>query len=115
MKTRAKHTAEPWVFSQSGKDDDRGIILNGGDMRPGQYARLVLKIATVNLTIDGGVENGRRIIACVNACAGIRPEAVPLMLAALEKIAAESCNHGPGEICPGEIARAAVFAATGGA
>jgi hypothetical protein len=38
-------------------------------------------------TLAGGtpsLPNARRIIACVNACRGINPEAVPELLAALE-------------------------------
>ena len=31
--------------------------------------------------------NARRIVACVNACAGINPEAVPDLVAKLEKVA----------------------------
>ena len=31
-------------------------------------------------------DNANRIVACVNACAGINPEAVPLMLATMKKI-----------------------------
>ena len=32
----------------------------------------------------------------------------PELLAALRSIANDTCNHGPGPICPREIARAAI-------
>ena len=39
--------------------------------------------------------NAERIVACVNACEGINPEAVPEMLEALKKIAeANIDSHG---------------------
>ena len=34
--------------------------------------------------------------------------AAPELLAALRSIANDTCNHGPGPICPREIARAAI-------
>lgn len=39
--------------------------------------------------------------------------AAPELLAALQLIAAEPCDHGPQEFCPREVARAAIAKATG--
>lgn len=39
--------------------------------------------------------------------------AAPDMLAALQKIADEPCDHGPMDFCPRELARAAIAKATG--
>ena len=43
----------------------------------------------VGVCMVGGLETRDRIVACVNGCAGINPEAVPDMLAALETLLKE--------------------------
>ena len=57
------HTPEPWRYSN-------GFIFSGKEIVGG----------SCNET------NDKRIIACVNACAGINPDAVPEMLEALRAI-----------------------------
>lgn len=77
-----KHTPEPWEeFTPAGATfqiiDADGIIL--ADV----YDR----------------DDAKRIVACVNACRGINPEAVPLLMARV----LDHANNGPGihgEICP---------------
>ena len=56
--------------------------------------------------------NAKRIVACVNACAGINPEAVPEVLEALRVTAVALAICGEGTVRPGsaEAARAYVFA-----
>ena len=46
-----------------------------------------LPLAPIHVEVDGGDEakaNAHRIVACVNACEGINPEAVPELLEALK-------------------------------
>lgn len=50
------------------------------------------------------VANAQRIIACVNACAGINPDAVPDLLDALER-----CDPGPECIIEEECPYGSVF------
>lgn len=63
---RTKHTPEPWVFTADGgthREENDGITEDTFyQVPPEDYARAV---------------------ACVNACTGINPEAVPNLLAAL--------------------------------
>lgn len=57
---------------------------------------------------DAGMKGAAsRIVACVNACEGINPEAVPLMLAALNEIVA---NDPFNQSSAGIIARKAIAA-----
>ncbi|MFA6167821.1 MAG: hypothetical protein WC700_14465 [Gemmatimonadaceae bacterium] len=78
---RAKHTPEPWTHPQ---ESFRNLIA-GPDLA---------KVADVWTSDRPDAErfaNAARIVACVNACAGIDPEAVPLMLDALQECITE---HG---------------------
>ena len=69
--SKPKHTPEPWVihdrFGICSKALDKVIVL-AADGFP-----------------DSHKVNCERIVACVNACAGINPEAVPEMLEALSE------------------------------
>jgi len=67
--TETTHTPEPWYDSSTG--NHQGLVLSEGD---GQ---------SVAVTYQGPAD-AARIVACVNACKGLNPEAVPEMLAALE-------------------------------
>ena len=74
------HTREPWTIIANVTDPpDTWFIMRG-----------LKHIAMI--TQDGRVRrkeveaNAHRIIACVNACEGIIPEAVPDLLVALEKV-----------------------------
>ena len=75
----AKHTPEPWhVGGLSGRGvraDTCGIAwcFSAPDVRPNDPTE--------------AIANAHRIVACVNSCAGIDPEAVPKMLEALKEIA----------------------------
>lgn len=65
---------------------------------------------------DKGGHKAQRIVACVNACDGINPEAVPDLLAALLEIAAENEDGLTDQdelIRCADIARAAIAKATG--
>ena len=69
----AKHTPEPW-----------GVWLNpdGGNLEMITDDGLARHIVYVVGNTHEAKANGRRIVACVNACAGINPEAVPNLLEA---------------------------------
>lgn len=79
-----KHTPGPWkVFYQDDEypgievaDRDYSIVVYGdkGDFNAGVQGD----------THEEALANAQRIVACVNACEGINPEAVPDMLKALE-------------------------------
>jgi hypothetical protein len=78
MKT--KHTKEPWFFTGStiGIQLLEGVAIDVADVNrwcPGTPLR------------DEDESNGERIVACVNACAGINPEAVPDLLKACRDLA----------------------------
>lgn len=64
------HTPEPWLY-------------RGGEVYSESSGRTV---ARCNIGGEDAVTeaNGERIVACVNACNGINPKAVPDLLAALE-------------------------------
>ena len=66
-----KHTPEPWWI-----DDDGFVAAGGGD----SYTTVADTHNTYDLNKDA---NAARIVACVNACEGINPDAVSDLLAAL--------------------------------
>ena len=75
----SKHTPEPWKISHDDSTEEWSIVTNQhgsiianvneetGPELVG-YAPVVRKMP--------GIENARRIVACVNACAGVRTEAL---------------------------------------
>lgn len=80
-----KHTAEPW---RAGKDGQSIIC----DTKIGKWRE-----DNEHLAHYGGYvvaetvtpSNRDRIIACVNPCAGINPEAVPDLLSALRRLVSD--------------------------
>lgn len=69
-----EHTPEPWVFGPS-----LGVLLGEED------AKFHISTGKGPMWIAarvGSEADARRIVACVNACAGINPEAVPALRAA---------------------------------
>ena len=74
--TRTQHTPEPWRSAHAflaSKD----CVLAGGPT----YVEGLVNVAT-GLT----PEDANRIVACVNACAGINPEAVPELVRAAQAV-----------------------------
>lgn len=72
----SQHTKEPWFalnnenyFEIRGHEEQIGDVCSSKFMREG----------------DLGKENADHIVACVNACTGMNPAAVPMMMAALLK------------------------------
>ena len=75
--SESKHTPEPWPT------DMRGIVFANGALACGYVARN-----------SEPYHNSNRAVACVNACAGINPEAVPDLLEALKSaVAAPVCGN----------------------
>lgn len=74
--SNAQHTPEPWSQSES-------TVIVGPDKK--QICTTVF--SDHHITVD--IENGRRIVACVNACAGVqtkRLEHIPLNLKTVEMV-----------------------------
>lgn len=71
---KAKHIAEPWIAKQS--DPTEWVVMNG---------HIVIAIFNRKDNPHWNEANAKRIVACVNACAGINPEAVPDLLEACKK------------------------------
>lgn len=80
----SEHTPEPWesVKALSGSENDRGFNIYGGAQFIGRVSPMI-KDKRGNAS-EEGIANADRIVACVNACAGINPEAVPDVLEALK-------------------------------
>ena len=76
-----KHTPEPWKF-------DKGLGCKaikgnkGGAHKQAQYTEIAWTVGLANEDKDRA--NAARLVACVNACAGINPDAVKDLVAALE-------------------------------
>lgn len=108
----SKHTPEPWNIHPHYKCEGMAVENEHGEGWVAWSAVIgkgEMIIADVKgCTHDGGfskVENGKevqanadRIIACVNACAGINPEAVPDLLAAAKGII-KAIEDGNGVVC----------------
>lgn len=75
MKTQ--HTPTPWKATQAGSGANWGIESGG------RHIGVVIGIANP----QQGKADAERIVACVNACEGINPEAVPEMLKELKHLA----------------------------
>ena len=124
-----KHTSEPWSAAKTTPKGYRAgtfyeCRIQYGTTKPGNT------IAVVHMGGDGalysaedGVQaNADRIVSCVNACAGINPEAVPEMVEALRELESSMVEPDTGEIhyaCESLVAewvmkiRAALAKATG--
>ena len=77
--TNAKHAPEPWVISEDSEND---ILSESYGKGNGWYE--VAAPVSGSGNDDDAQANAERIVACVNACEGIDPEAVPAMLEALK-------------------------------
>lgn len=97
-----EHTKEPWAVNQ----------YNDGRTKYGAI-QLVSRPADASICriIGGPVmagANAARIVACVNACVGINPAAVPKLLAACERLLSymEAALQRPGtKLCLPETVR----------
>jgi len=77
-----KHTTEPWEVSHLWNIEAQGkIIATAPIPKSGNYR----KMENAKANID-------RIVACVNACQGINPKAVPKLMEALREISLENAG-----------------------
>jgi hypothetical protein len=76
----SQHTKEPWFALNNG---------NYFEIREAEeaYSQQIGDVCSSKFMREGdlGKENADHIVACVNACAGINPAAVPMMMAAMLK------------------------------
>lgn len=110
--TPATHTPEPWTFLED--DEFSAIVSEAGTPRP-YVAWLNTKKPDEEFVGCGGdwKANANRIVACVNACAGINPEAVPMTLEALRDVlAVADFDHRGRSHDAYMLARAAIALAT---
>lgn len=80
MTTQSTNTPTPW--RNSGPD----IMSIGPNKGPGHWK--VVAFVRGPIQDEECQANASRIVACVNACAGINPEAVPELLAILKTLSA---------------------------
>lgn len=112
MTTKSTHTPGPWYAWPDGKGVSVGVNQSARDI-----CRLTYSGRPFDPPEEQRVPNAERIVACVNACAGINPEAVPELLAALEglleEVDAHLDYHDDEMQEAAETARAAIAKATG--
>lgn len=72
----AKHTPGPWRLCRATGEQGEPLVI----LPPDGNRRIA------QLCGRSDAANGRRVVACVNACQGINPEAVPELLAALRRL-----------------------------
>lgn len=75
---KAKHTPEPWVATVNSQNGEHCIEQDGSVFQE------PTEIALLQFSEEVDRE---RIVACVNACKGINPEAVPDLLAVVKSAA----------------------------
>ena len=109
--TEVRHTPEPWRVYLRGRDgheihtDDTVVCCLHDDSRD-----------TLSPDPRGGPD-ARRIVACVNACEGINPDAVPDLLAAARELVKDvhGCGLDESMIAAVSACAAAIARAEGGA
>lgn len=75
-----KHTPGPWHWEDDEFGNYRAIVGNGHVLCE------AMQYESESPFIDISVPDAARIVACVNACEGINPEAVPDLMKALDVI-----------------------------
>ena len=79
------HTPEPWEFWNRTTDDPDSKLIMKAYPSGEKGAAVCAPIAEMGSPKDADFDddaNGERIVACVNALAGINPEAVPMLVKA---------------------------------
>jgi len=91
----SKHTPEPWYISCTdwlGEDPKHKLFIEGNhstDDEENEFAVAVAVVEGNRTSTETTHANANRIVACVNACAGINPAAVPKLVEALKAVAAD--------------------------
>lgn len=118
--TEHRHTPEPWRFDHGGIYGAESVHISGYDYpAPNGYGRCSSRSYTDRVCeIVGGFDNearnanAARIVACVNALAGLNPDGVADVVEALRAIADADEKHGHvhylSKARMAEIARAAL-------
>ena len=81
MTNDTKHSPEPWGYSYREKEDR--YVLGG---KSGDFGHFVGWSFDGVTTKEEDEANARRMVACVTACEGLNPEAVPKLLAACKTL-----------------------------
>ena len=74
MKDTSKHTAGDWIVPRWTPEQDQ-VWADAGDHQT--------QVATCARSFGSDKANAARIVACVNACEGLNPAAVPALVASL--------------------------------
>ncbi len=82
-----KHTPGPWRLEQNGPAYNL--------CSPDRARHFAILVGMIRNQDSEHKANAERIVACVNACEGINPDAVPDLLAVLEPLIAYIDNEGP--------------------
>ena len=92
----AKHRPEPWMF-----DGFQRIRAVNGKQDGTEDIAHIYSSWSASRYDAGDYANAHRIVACVNGCAGINPEAVKDLLAACEAVVAKfgEPSGWRGDIC----------------
>ena len=106
----AKHTPEPWMF-----DGFQRIRAVNGKQDGTEDIAHIYSSWSASRYDAGDYANANRIVACVNGCEGINPEAVKDLLAACEAMLATwGSDDEDSIIAARDMARAAAAKAKGG-
>jgi hypothetical protein len=96
----SNHTPEPWRFEHGAIYGAESMHISGYEYPAPDGGRYSSKSYTDKVCdIIGGYDNetrntnGARAVACVNACAGINPEAVPEFVHLARLVASLNENH----------------------
>lgn len=116
----AKHTPEPWSFDLENIGIDNnpgfGLLADGLPLNITVHSRSLDKWPNTADCTEQATANAKRVVACVNACEGINPEAVPELLEAAERMIGFICHRLPAAMWQNEPwlqpARAALAKAT---
>lgn len=105
-----KHTAEPWVAIEHG-DIGSGwwsVLKGAWDVSGNQASNpgVVADSKYSAMLPDENAANAKRIVACINACEGINPKAVPGLLKAARGARAALTQN---KTHPADIAAALAF------
>lgn len=83
-----EHTPEPWVAEDKTRWQEATvghcIRMQGKNGQPGPVVAVILSGKHFGKT--RAQADTARIVACFNACKGINPDAIPVMLEALERL-----------------------------
>ena len=86
-----KHTAGPWTYGRVGNDERKDVSWWIGT--PHADIAHISRMDDTGKSLEEHDANAARIVACVNGCENVNPEAVPLLVHALKNL----LEHDDGE------------------